>query len=135
MRRDCGLACALMVLRAFGLHQYDMAYLMRVCATKSIWTIDLAHVLSHCGAAVTFTTVTIGANPSYAGERFYAENMAEDEARVDRLFRVNISPHKHSRPAFFIPDDLLAQCYRYCVAANWADGKLLGVGLSCPWFT
>lgn len=78
----------LMALRALGKQRCDMAALQRLVGTKSIWTIDLAHLLARCGVGVSLLTITIGANPSYVEERFYAENMAEDEARVERLFRV-----------------------------------------------
>lgn len=37
----------------------------------SIWTVDLAHLLRHFAVDVAFLTVTVGANPNYAGESFY----------------------------------------------------------------
>lgn len=121
---DCGLACALMVLRSFGINDVSLSDLHAQCATKrceqtilthcpmsgrypfprlpagpshyafynsvtvtcSIWTIDLAHLLAKRGCNVSFFTVTVGANPEFASERFYARNMAVDRARVDRLF-------------------------------------------------
>ncbi|GAB4815157.1 hypothetical protein N2152v2_002203 [Parachlorella kessleri] len=77
-----------MVLKALGLQeQHDLTSLALACGTKSIWTIDLAHLLARCGAAVSLLTVTVGANPSYAAEQFYAESMAQDEARVAKLFQ------------------------------------------------
>ena len=60
----------------------------QLCPTRSIWTIDLAHLLRGCGAEVAFLTVTLGANAAYARERFYAETMGRDAARVERLFQV-----------------------------------------------
>lgn len=77
-----------MVLRALGVTGCDLASLQAGCQTTSIWTVDLAHLLRRFGAQVVLTTITIGANPEYASETFYAENMEEDEARVERLFRV-----------------------------------------------
>ena len=47
----------------------------RRCPTKSIWTVDLAHLLRSFGLDVQFLTVTIGANPNFANETFYMENM------------------------------------------------------------
>jgi len=84
---DCGLACCLMVLRALGVADASLSSLRERCQTKSIWTIDLAHLLAGFGAEVHFSTVTLGANPGFAGESFYAGSMAEDERRVERLFR------------------------------------------------
>lgn len=53
----------------------------------SVWTVDLAHLLSNHGCLVTFLTVTVGANPEYASERFYARNIHSDKFRVERLFQ------------------------------------------------
>jgi len=39
-----------------------------------------------CGAFVQFYTITLGANPEFATETFYMENMEEDGRRVERLF-------------------------------------------------
>ncbi|PSC74764.1 GUCD1 isoform X2 [Micractinium conductrix] len=83
---DCGLACVLMVLRALGLRQYHMGTLLELCPTRSIWTIDLAHLLAACGAQVQLLTVTLGANQEYSRERFYAETMQDDSTRVEQLF-------------------------------------------------
>ena len=84
---DCGLACVLMILQAFGVHTHSAASMRQICRTKSIWTVDLAHLLRHLTFEVTFLTVTLGANPDYATETFYQEHMEEDEERVARLFR------------------------------------------------
>lgn len=92
--RDCGLACVLMVLKALGLHQYDLPSLQLLCPTKSIWTIDLAHLLAKtlpgcAGARLTFLTTLLGANPSFASQHYYAEHLTEDAARVAQLFQVS----------------------------------------------
>lgn len=83
---DCGLACALMVLRAVGFNDLDYSTLRRYCATTSVWTIDLAHVLRRFGLDVSFFTVTLGPNPAFVNESFYVENIEEDEQRVQNLF-------------------------------------------------
>jgi len=54
---------------------------------RSVWTIDLAHLLRRFGVAVEFTTVTLGANPAYARERFYRQHLRDDCRRVERLFQ------------------------------------------------
>lgn len=84
---DCGLACVLMILRAMGVRGVDFASLRRSCPTTSVWTVDLAHLLRHYGMGVVFLTTMVGANPDYANEVFYAENMAADEQRVQILFQ------------------------------------------------
>jgi len=84
---DCGLACVLMVLRTFGITSYTLQLLQELCSTRSIWTIDLAHLLRYFGMNVTFLTTTFGANPDYASETFYREHIEEDEQRVGRLFQ------------------------------------------------
>lgn len=83
---DCGLACALMVLRALGREAHDLKHLQRLCGTTSVWTVDLAHLLRHFALDVCFLTVTIGANPGFALETFYKETMEEDRKRVNFLF-------------------------------------------------
>ena len=53
---------------------------------------DLAHLLRRFGLGVEFLTVTLGANPAYARERFYRAHLHEDCARVTRLFEVPPKP-------------------------------------------
>eukprot|EP00249_Psilotum_nudum_P021739 c28224_g5_i1 orf=400-1254(-) len=83
---DCGLACVLMVLKALGVEGCDMKSLGQLCGTTSIWTVDLAHLLRQFAVDVAYLTVTIGANPKFAVETFYKENMEEDGERVNMLF-------------------------------------------------
>ena len=54
---------------------------------------DLAHLLRRFGLGVEFLTVTLGANPAYARERFYRAHLHEDCARVTRLFEVPPIPY------------------------------------------
>lgn len=64
------------------------ATLCSLCGTKSIWTIDLAHLLARCGVPITMTTTFWGANPSYRENRLtYYETFSEDCSRVETLFR------------------------------------------------
>lgn len=85
---DCGLACAFMVLRAARAAgpETSLASLRRAVATRSVWTIDVAHVLAAAGVPVTLTTTMPGANPAYEGEAFYSPTLADDAARVSALF-------------------------------------------------
>ena len=61
--------------------------LRSICPTTSIWTIDLAHLLSRFGLDVCYLTTTLGPNPAYANEGFYMPHMQTDEGRVEELFR------------------------------------------------
>lgn len=85
---DCGLACCMMVLRALKATRADLKAVRRICRTKSIWTVDLAHLLNDFGLEVHFFTITVGANPEFVGESFYKDNMEEDRSRVEMLFRL-----------------------------------------------
>jgi len=58
----------------------------RPTPSRSVWTIDLAHLLARFRVRVTMLTVTIGADHSYAHEAFYAPQWGSDAARVQRLF-------------------------------------------------
>lgn len=89
-RRDCGLACVLMVLHALGRRDVTLHMLRMRCRVRSVWTIDLAHMLHGYGLCVALSTITLGANAEYAAEAFYAGDLAADAARVARLFRVRL---------------------------------------------
>lgn len=53
-----------------------------------MWTVDLAHLLRKFCLDVTFTTLTLGANPQFCNESFYMEHLQEDAQRVEQLFQV-----------------------------------------------
>ncbi|CAN6471538.1 unnamed protein product [Victoria cruziana] len=84
---DCGLACVLMVLRTVGIEHGDIHSLAELCRTTSIWTVDLAHLLHRFSVRFSFLTVTLGANPEFAVETFYKEQLQDDTSRVDTLFK------------------------------------------------
>eukprot|EP01024_Parvocaulis_polyphysoides_P062426 TRINITY_DN7135_c0_g1_i2.p1 TRINITY_DN7135_c0_g1~~TRINITY_DN7135_c0_g1_i2.p1 ORF type:complete len:292 (+),score=25.67 TRINITY_DN7135_c0_g1_i2:412-1287(+) len=85
---DCGVACTLMVLKALNLDNgIGIIQLQQMFNTHSIWTIDIAHMLRRYAVEVTFYTVTIGANPDFANEKYYMLHMSEDTQRVERLFQ------------------------------------------------
>ena len=101
---DCGLACALMVLkalvnkadadpsearlpRAHAARRADLPTLRRMVRTQSVWTIDLAHLLASFELCdVAFYTVTLGANPAFSSETFYRDSIEDDASRVRALF-------------------------------------------------
>ncbi|KAL5733118.1 hypothetical protein ACOSP7_032456 [Xanthoceras sorbifolium] len=84
---DCGLACVLMVLRMFGINNYNIQDLADLCCTTSIWTVDLAYLLQRFKVRFSYFTVTFGANPNYSAETFYKEQLPTDLVRVDLLFQ------------------------------------------------
>jgi len=53
--------------------------------------------------SVVFTTITVGTNPEYADELFYAENMHADEHRVQQLFLVRVASALKLRGCPFVP--------------------------------
>ncbi len=98
---DCGLACVQMVLNAArteGHRQQEQDEGEMVTAQelearcsqdqvkRSVWTIDLCYLLRRYGVDFLFTTVTLGVDPSYAKEKFYARVLEGDSARVQERF-------------------------------------------------
>ncbi|GAB4831857.1 Complement component 1 Q subcomponent-binding protein, mitochondrial [Ancistrocladus abbreviatus] len=83
---DCGLACALMVLRTIGINNCDLQDLAKLCSTKSVWTVDLAYILQKFSVSFSYFTVTLGANPNFSVETFYKDHLPDDLVRVDMLF-------------------------------------------------
>ncbi|CAN6568883.1 unnamed protein product [Malus baccata var. baccata] len=84
---DCGLACVLMVFRTVGIDNCDIQTLAQLSGTTSIWTVDLAFLLQTFSISFCYYTVTVGANPSYSGEKFYKEQLPNDLERVNNLFQ------------------------------------------------
>lgn len=84
---DCGLACCAMILHTLGLKDYDLDTLEQLANTRSIWTIDIAHVLVSCGlTSVSFLTTMVGVNHAHTSSPFYAKTIARDRTRVENLF-------------------------------------------------
>ncbi|CAI5462540.1 unnamed protein product [Closterium sp. Yama58-4] len=73
----------------------ELQQLHRQCGTTSVWSIDLVALLQRHGVGVEFLTVTISANPSFAQQPFYKENMPGDVDRVNRLFADTIRAGVH----------------------------------------
>jgi len=87
---DCGIACARMILKLFGKNQNGTelsAYFTSAHLKTSIWTIDLAYLLTHFGIANRMKTLTLGVDANYSAIDFYASHLQEDDRRVDALFR------------------------------------------------
>jgi hypothetical protein len=94
-----------MVLRAAGARGLDLRTLRTAVGTRSVWTVDLAHLLARFGggvgngndcrggkadrpliSSIILTTIWAGANPAYAGEAFYAATLEADRTRVVARF-------------------------------------------------
>lgn len=58
-----------------------------MCATDSVWSIDIAYLLRCYHINATFFTVTKGVRPEYRKQEFYKKQLPEDTKRVNELFR------------------------------------------------
>ena len=83
---DCGLACALSVLRTFGLSSHSYAELQSRVGTESVWSIDLVLLLHALGLDVSYHTTTLGVNPTHARMHYYEQDWQADHARVVAAF-------------------------------------------------
>ena len=83
---DCGLACVQMVLGALGVMPTQAALTKRI-ASSSVWTIDLAYLLTEFGVKCELLTATACMDMStYNGNRFYDEaSLSADARRVAQL--------------------------------------------------
>ena len=87
---DCGLACVMMVLQHKGMSA-PLEEMMKIAGTKSVWTVDLAYILSRYSVDFTFYTVTDGVRPEYGAEAFYQVDIDADQVRVNKLFETATS--------------------------------------------
>lgn len=113
-RWDCGLACSQMVLRHLNKNADDFeAACKSLDITESVWTIDLAHIMSHYGVRHLLCTITLGVDTTYSGKRFYKARFEADERRVNSLFQraheLNVSVEKRPVSLDEIKDHLLHQ--------------------------
>jgi hypothetical protein len=97
---DCGLACVIMILRAWTArmgHALDEGWLdskvhewAATWCPEGQWSIDLAYLLAHFGLAhaITFHTTYIGVNTAAGSQAFYASatSLAHERQRVHGLF-------------------------------------------------
>lgn len=57
-----------------------------MCPTDSVWSIDIAYLLTRYGLRTEYCTVTVGVRPEYRKQEFYRRQLSEDTRRVTRLF-------------------------------------------------
>jgi hypothetical protein len=86
---DCGLACIQMLLRTRGEDSASPTRgdLINLAKTFSLWTIDLAYMMHACGLPCVLHTVMEGVRQEYAAVPYYKDDLDEDRARVEKLFR------------------------------------------------
>ena len=83
---DCGLACAAMVLGTLGDDTPTQKTLADRVDGSSVWSIDLAFLLRDFGVEVQYLTTALSVDATeYAGSAFYAQTLAADVQRVNRL--------------------------------------------------
>lgn len=82
---DCGLACVEMALRSRGISA-GVDELHKLCATDSVWSIDISYLLHHYGLHQVYLTTTKGVRAEYGGQEFYRLQLRVDTERVNQLF-------------------------------------------------
>ena len=89
---DCGLACCSMVLQQLLGNKYEEGTFQDVCRKQgfgtSVWTVDIASILTAYNVNYMFFTKTLGADSSFRENSFYQETFEDDESRVNRLFEM-----------------------------------------------
>jgi hypothetical protein len=124
---DCGLACVMMVLQHKGMSA-PLEEMMKIAGTKSVWTVDLAYILSRYGVDFTFYTVTDGVRPEYGTEAFYKLDIDADMVRVNKLFetapQLNITIDKRSVDV----SEILECVQRGGMVITLVDKRLLPTG-------
>ena len=81
---DCGLACTQMVLGALGDIKPSPALLRERVGGTSVWTVDLAYLLSEFRVRCEYLTKTPAVSDDaakYEGSSFYGESLEEDTRR------------------------------------------------------
>ncbi|CAB3366883.1 Hypothetical predicted protein [Cloeon dipterum] len=86
---DCGLTCIMMILPP-DKKKHFIDNFKQICAqegfNKSTWTIDLAYLMKKFELDHLFCTVTLGIQPAYGSQPFYAKVIQTDESRVMQRF-------------------------------------------------
>ena len=87
---DCGLACTQMVLGVLGDGDVrpSVAVLLERLASPSVWTIDLAYLLTEHHVECEYLTAAALVDASaYQNHAFYTASLDEDAHRVQLLFQ------------------------------------------------
>ena len=94
---------------------------LQLCPTRSIWTIDLAHLLAVCGACVQLLTITIGANQ--VGHP-WAPSAPPDVAFFLSFPVLRCAALHHASAAGTTLPEALAHSPYHCLLHNTAHGAL-----------
>ncbi|XP_067015317.2 protein GUCD1 [Anabrus simplex] len=113
---DCGVSCVLMVLPEKKRQDFQNNF-NKICKeqefNKSTWTIDLCYLLLRYGVKYVFCTVTLGINPEYHEQTFYARVLHKDEERVMRRFNEAEANGISVRQVSLKQDDLIQHLARH----------------------
>ncbi|GFO13681.1 protein gucd1 [Plakobranchus ocellatus] len=136
---DCGLACVCMVLRTLGkscTEVYTEDLDAMECG-ESIWTIDLAYILSRHNVPLEFYTITLGVNSEHFKKPFYQSHFNHDESRVNLLFQKAEQRGIHAQKRRVQMEELLQQVqqqyavivlvnqsYLHCLNCKSSTGKV-----------
>ncbi|KAF6037001.1 GUCD1 [Bugula neritina] len=84
---DCGLACVKMVLKSLN-KDLDLMpkYIEDIRLYHSVYTIDLAYILSKYGFQCTLYTLSCEVDTGHAALPFYKSSFRNDKERIDNLF-------------------------------------------------
>ncbi|XP_067942470.1 protein GUCD1-like [Watersipora subatra] len=83
---DCGIACLQMVLQLLGKDVSCLDQLVKeMDADQSIWTVDLAYLLSKFSVPSTLYSTHLGVQEDYTSIPFYKRRFNQDKVRVERL--------------------------------------------------
>ena len=84
---DCGLACALSLLHHFGHTSMTLSELHRlVGGVCSVWSIDLVLLLHSFHLSLSFSSTTLGVNPSHSSSAYYTHDLPLDLPRITAHF-------------------------------------------------
>ncbi|XP_059478404.1 protein GUCD1 [Neocloeon triangulifer] len=125
---DCGLTCIMMVMPQEKRQHFQENFKL-ICSeegfNKSTWTIDLAYLLKKFELEHVFCTITLGIQPAYGSQPFYAKVIQKDEARVlDRFVSAESSGvcvQKRSLPL----EELLSHLEQHGPVIVLTNGNLL----------
>lgn len=86
---DCGITCLRMVLKYFDKNRNGelIQQFSKMRLRTSVWTIDLAYLLTAFEIKNQLSTITLGVDANYADVDFYATHLSRDNLRVNQLFR------------------------------------------------
>lgn len=127
---DCGLACAQMILSYCHKNFDDFSNVCkRLEFLNSVWTIDLACLLTHYSVKNDYVTVTLGVDKEYSKKSFYKERFDKDQKRVDSLFQDADKHGLNVRKGSVNVEEIMHHLSTFCPLIALTDCNLL----NCIW--